>query len=94
VAVPAVEENARVLGVEVEENARVLGVEVEENASVLGDQKKVACMVFGPYARNKTSRRSPLTTTTMELASVSRIASVTIAHRKSEKRLDMGLRHS
>lgn len=72
------------------ELARVQEVEVGESASVLEKRKKVACMAFEPYARIITSRRWP-PTTTMELASVSRIASVTIARRKSEKRLDMGV---
>ena len=89
----ALEEFAQVLVLALEEFARVLALVVEVLAQVLEDTKRVDCMAFEPFATNKTSRRSA-PAATMVLASVSRIATVPIARRKNERRVDMGAQAS
>jgi hypothetical protein len=91
VLVLALEEFAQVLALE--EFGSVLAREVGGFGSVLEDTKRVDCMAFGPFATNKTSRRSA-PAATMVLASVSRIATVTIARRKNERRVDMAAQAS
>ena len=87
----ALEEFAQVLVLALEAFARVLALVVF--AQVLEDTKRVDCMAFEPFATNKTSRRSA-PAATMVLTSVSRIATVTIARRKNERRVDMGAQAS